>query len=135
MTVEIQSANDQRAGLLNAFYSKYKYKLDPTTQPSGQTLSILLKPHKRKYAEFIPLSKVSNAFGNKDFKSEPTRIKGTSLLIEQNGLGKVKRSSFNPTPRKFRPHREGAHVRVRSSVGERPSRGRVVLTRRGNVPR
>ena len=66
LTVEIQGANDKKAGLLRNFFDKYRFKLDIQDQPSEQTLGILIKMHKARSAEFIPLSKAANAFDNKD---------------------------------------------------------------------
>ena len=101
MAVEISSASDKRANLIRAFYNRYSYRLDLVNQPSEQTLGILLKLHQRKSAEFVPLSKVSNCFDNRDVRIEPARIKGTPLLIDAQGQSVKAKTTFNLPPGSF----------------------------------
>lgn len=101
VTIEISGANDKKAGLLRAFFNKYHHKLELQNQPSEQTLSILLKMHKTRSAEFIPLSRVANAFDNKDLRVEPTKIPGTPLMLDSNTLQMKQKSTFNLSPENF----------------------------------
>ena len=101
VTIEIPGANDKKAGLLRAFFEKFRYKLELQNQPSEQTLAILLKMHKAKSAEFIPLSKVANAFDNKDMRVEPTKIQGTPLMLDNNAMNAKQKVTFNLSPENF----------------------------------
>ena len=101
VAVEIPSANDKRASLIRAFFARYSFKLDLMNQPSEQTLAILIKLHQGKSAEFVPMSKVSNFFDNKEIRIEPTRIQGTPLLIDPQGLNQKNKATFNISPENF----------------------------------
>ena len=120
ITIEIPSANDKRMSLIRAFYERYSYRLDLANQPSEQTLSILLKLHQRKSAEFAPLSKVSNALDNKDVRIEPTRIKGTPLLIDPKGQNAKNENNIQFVTGKLCSQCAGSITRLCPSVGERP---------------
>ena len=56
---------------------------------------------KNRSSEFIPLSKVANAFGNKDLRMEPTKIHGTPLMLDQNALHTKQKITFNLSPGNF----------------------------------
>ena len=70
-------------------------------QPSEAALGILTNLHERMSAEFISLGRVTNAMGNKEYRSEPTRIKGAPLILNDNGHSARRASDFGLTADAF----------------------------------
>ena len=101
--VDIGNSIIQRSkgGPSKMFFEKYGWLIGLGNQPSDSTLGILLNLHKRRSAEFAPLSRVANALGNKEYRVEPTRIKGTPLMLDDNTISLKRNSDFNRTAETF----------------------------------
>ena len=100
VTFEIPSANEKGRTFWRNF-QKNGRKPMLENQPSENTIGALINLHKRRSAEFSPLTRVTNALDNKEFRSEPTRIKGTPLMIDDNGNAGRKPSDFGATADTF----------------------------------
>ena len=66
-----------RVKLLETFRERHGFLPSLENQHSEQTLSLLMKIHKERSAEFFPLIRVSNYTEGRDLKIEPQKIKGT----------------------------------------------------------
>ena len=96
------SETSKKLELIDAFHKAYRCHLDYENQPSGATLSLILKQqHARRTIEFVPLSRVTSAADGRTSIIEPVRsgqappfpVDASMLSMEGR-----KRSDFNKSP-------------------------------------
>ena len=76
---ESQALGVKKAELLELFNQKYGYRLPIELIPGESTFALLVRAHKAKSCEFIPLSRVSSASDTRgELAVEHVRIKGTN---------------------------------------------------------
>ena len=76
---ESQALGAKKAELFELFNQKYGYRLPIELIPGESTFSLLVRAHKAKSCEFIPLSRVSSASdGRSELSVEHVRIRGTN---------------------------------------------------------
>ena len=98
LAIEILAANTKRMAPLRPFKSQYGRRAPMGYRSSGPTLGILLKLH-TTFGGIHPLSRVTDAIENEEFRNAPIRIKGTPLMT---GGGPANRSSdFNTSDGSF----------------------------------
>ena len=100
MTFDISLAQDKRNDLLAAYTKRYQSTLQLEQQPSEATLTLLIKRHLRRSADFVQLSKVTNMIDGRDCFNEPLKL-GRHLSINLEGAMKRKVSDFNSSPEAF----------------------------------
>ena len=89
LTAESSTQHDAGSMLQNAFRTKYYRLLHWENQPSGITLSTVIKSHSRKEIAFISSDKVSIAVETKNLGLDPIRIKETPCPIDPKYIGDV----------------------------------------------
>ena len=94
----------KKSELLEPFFQRYDWRLPIDLTPSDATFQILARAHKRRSAEFIPLSRVSSAAETRDVVVGHIRIKGANgdllldpskSLTKRNGDFQKSNESFN----------------------------------------
>ena len=125
---------DKRGELLEAFFQRYRYRLDLENQP---TEAFLAKVHSRRTAEVIPLSKVTGAVDGRVSNIEPVRLrKSFSILIDPKRCAIfAKTRRLSQIPRKFRTLSAGTNVNVCASIRTRLTGIDLEIARRGPVAR
>ena len=85
------------------FFARYAWRLPIELTPSDQTLDILIRVHKYRSAEFIPLSRVASLAENIDAQVDHIRIKGTNgdLLLGPSKSLSRRTSDFYRSPEAF----------------------------------
>ena len=74
----------KKVELLEALSQRYDWRLPLELAPSASTFQIIARAHKRRSAEFIPLSRVASAADIRDAQVGHIRIKGAygDLLLD-----------------------------------------------------
>ena len=100
---ETAAACDRRTDRLAAFRTKYGPRMPLENQPSGRTLSQLVKFHGRRSPEFVALDKVTNAIDGRNTGKEPIRLSEASPVLIDTYIHQIgKRSSdYNSSPESF----------------------------------
>ena len=93
----------QRGELLEEFYRRYDWRLPVELTPSDSTFTLVARAHKKKSAEFIPLSRVTSLVDTKDTHGEHVRIKGTNgdLIFDPSKSLTKKNYDFNKSYESF----------------------------------
>ena len=100
---DTQTILAKKTDLLEEFFKRYDFRLPLELTPSDATLTVIARAHKRKSAEFIPLSRVASASDNREIQTDPIRIKGTNgdLLLDPSKTLTRKNSDFMKTSETF----------------------------------
>ena len=85
------------------FFKRYDWRLPLDLTPSDSTFQIIARAHKRRSAEFIPLSRVTSAADIRDVQVDHIRIKGTNgdLLLDPSKTLSKKNAEFTKSTDAF----------------------------------
>ena len=100
----IGTHTSKRIDLLTAFRAKYNYNLEYDSQPSDNTLSLIVKQRAKRTIEFAPLSRVTSSADGRHSIIESIRLgKASPFLVDASMLnvGGGGSSEFNKTPENF----------------------------------
>ena len=96
VATEVSVTPDKGQSLLGAFHKRYGFFLELFHRPSDATLSLLIKLHAERSADFVPLSRVANLEEGRDFRADtPARAKigKEIMLVLENSEGNSRKTS------------------------------------------
>ena len=96
VTNESSVTPDKRQALLGAFQRRYSFYPELSHQPIDHALTLILKLHARRSADFAPLSRVTNLEEGRDFRADTsteTKIGRELTLVLENSEGNNRKNS------------------------------------------